>query len=62
MIIVEIRNLEENAEKKIIELHSSHAEGIAQVKKQARQQLERERLLNQIRELTIMKESATAEV
>lgn len=46
------------------ELCQKHAQEVVEIKKQMREQLsiERERLLNQIRELTVMKEHANAEV
>ncbi len=46
------------------ELCQKHAEEMTRVKTEMREELrsERERLLNQIRELTIMKERASAEV
>ena len=49
---------------KIAQLHRSRLEEVAQVKKEMGEQLkdERGRLLNQIRELTVMKEQANAEV
>ena len=54
----------EEYQKKMATLLKDHAEEVTQVKKQMRQQLEseRKRLLNQIRELTIIKEQANAEV
>ena len=46
------------------ELSQKHAEEVRQIKKEMREQLnaERERLLNQIRELTVMKEHKRLEV
>lgn len=66
-IIVKVRSLEESAQKdqeKITELQLTHIEEVAQIKRDKGEQLkeERERLLNQIRELTITKEKASAEV
>lgn len=46
------------------ELCQKHAEEVNHIKREMREQLnvERERLLNQIRELTVMKEHASVEV
>ena len=59
-----MRILEGTVEKETTELCQKHAQEVAEIKKQMREQLsiERERLLNQIRELTVMKEHAKAEV
>ena len=64
---VEMKALKETTERDqevIAKLHQSHADEVSNITKQARMQLqnERERLLNQIRELTAMKAHATAEV
>lgn len=66
-VLVKMRCLEESTDKdqeKIAELHQTHADVVAQIKRDMGEQLkdERERLLNQIRELTVMKEQANTEV
>lgn len=67
MCVVEVNTLEgsvERDQKMLAELCQKHAEEVNQVKKEMRAQLntERERLLNQIRELTVIKEHTSAQV
>ena len=62
-----MRTLEESTEREqqaMATLRQKHAEEVSQMEKEMREELnlERERLLNQIRELTIMKQHASAEV
>jgi F0F1-type ATP synthase membrane subunit b/b' len=62
-----VKTLEESFEREqqtVAKLHQKHAEELNHMEKEMREQLnsERERLLNQIRELTVMKKHATTEV
>lgn len=64
---VQLKSFEESVEREqqmTAELCQKHADEVNQIKKEMREQLntERERLLNQIRELTVIKEHANAEV
>ena len=54
----------ERDEEVIAKLHQSHEEEVSRIKRQGMEQLqkERERLLNQIRELTVMNAHTNAEV
>lgn len=66
-IVVQLKMFEESVEREqqmTAELCQKHAEEVKQTKKDMREQFnaERERLLNQIRELTVMKEHASTEV
>ncbi len=66
-MIAEMKAVKESVQRDqevIAKLHQSHADEISKITKEARAQLqsERERLLNQIRELTVMKAHASAEV
>lgn len=64
---VQLKTFEESVEREqqmTAELCHRHAEEVNQMKREIREQFnaERERLLNQIRELTVMKENTSAEV
>lgn len=66
-LLEKVKYLEESVakdQKSITDLHQRHAEEVAEVKREMMEQLtsERERLLNQIRELTTLKDHANAVV
>lgn len=67
MLTAELRAVKETVERDqevIAKLHQSHANEVSKIKQEGREQLqsERERLLNQIRELTVMNAHTNAEV